>query len=256
MVALAGPERRGVPRLLAHGDERRRPAAEPPRRPALSERSPLSGYASIGRDELQALLIVTQRVDRDHGTGYHARVVDYVKRFQREQLMTAAAVTDVKGDRSKRPADQDDPDLYLRVVERRADGIVVRGAKAHTSGSRGRERARRDPAARDARGRRRLRRVVRDPGRHARHQARLPRLLGREPGRVRGAGLEPRRPDGVVHDLRRRLRSLGARLPVRRVGVRRRRSRTRSRTSTGRATSAPTSASCGCSSAPRSSWRS
>ena len=117
----------------------------------LSERSPLSGYASIGRDELQALLIVTQRVDRAHGTGYHARVVDFVKRFQREQLMTAAAVTDVKGDRGKRPADQDDPDLYLRVVERRDDGIVVRGAKAHTSGLGGRERARGHPAARDAR---------------------------------------------------------------------------------------------------------
>ncbi len=49
--------------------------------------------------------------------------------------MTAAAVTDVKGDRSKRPADQDDPDLYLHVVDRSSDGIVVRGAKAHTSGS-------------------------------------------------------------------------------------------------------------------------
>src|SRR5690242_14596297 len=101
----------------------------------LSERSPLSGYASIGRDELQALLIVTHDVDRDRGTGYHERVVEYVKRFQREQLMTAAAVTDVKGDRSRRPADQDDPDLYLRVVDRSDDGIVVRGAKAHTSGS-------------------------------------------------------------------------------------------------------------------------
>jgi 4-hydroxybutyryl-CoA dehydratase/vinylacetyl-CoA-Delta-isomerase len=101
----------------------------------LSERSPLSGYASIGRDELQSLLIVTHDVDRDRGTSYHDRVVEYVKRFQREQLMTAAAVTDVKGDRSRRPADQDDPDLYLRVVDRTADGIVVRGAKAHTSGS-------------------------------------------------------------------------------------------------------------------------
>ncbi|HEY1368980.1 MAG TPA: 4-hydroxyphenylacetate 3-hydroxylase N-terminal domain-containing protein [Gaiellaceae bacterium] len=101
----------------------------------LSERSPLSGYASIGRDELQALLIVSHDVDRDRGTGYHERVVEYVKRFQREQLMTAAAVTDVKGDRSRRPADQDDPDLYLHVVDRSADGIVVRGAKAHTSGS-------------------------------------------------------------------------------------------------------------------------
>jgi 4-hydroxybutyryl-CoA dehydratase/vinylacetyl-CoA-Delta-isomerase len=101
----------------------------------LAERSPLSGYASIGRDELQSLLIVSYDVDRACGTRYHERVVEYVKRFQREQLMTAAAVTDVKGDRSRRPADQDDPDLYLRVVDRSADGIVVRGAKAHTSGS-------------------------------------------------------------------------------------------------------------------------
>src|SRR5205814_10432824 len=72
---------------------------------------------------------------RDGGTSYHERVAEYVERFQREQLMTAAAVTDVKGDRSRRPADQDDPDMYLRVVDRSADGIVVRGAKAHTSGS-------------------------------------------------------------------------------------------------------------------------
>src|SRR5438128_1892725 len=55
----------------------------------LSERSPLSGYASIGRDQLQALLVVSHVVDRDRGTNYHARVVEYVKRFQREQLLTA-----------------------------------------------------------------------------------------------------------------------------------------------------------------------
>jgi 4-hydroxybutyryl-CoA dehydratase / vinylacetyl-CoA-Delta-isomerase len=102
---------------------------------ALSERSPLSGYASIGRDELQSLLMATYEMDRAHGTDYHDRVREYVKRFQREQLLTAAAVTDVKGDRSLRPADQDDPDLYLRVVDRSSDGIRVRGAKAHTSGS-------------------------------------------------------------------------------------------------------------------------
>jgi 4-hydroxybutyryl-CoA dehydratase / vinylacetyl-CoA-Delta-isomerase len=101
----------------------------------LSERSPLSGYSSIGRDELQSLLMATSELDREQGTEYHGRVVDYVRRFQREQLLTAAAVTDVKGDRSRRPAEQDDPDLYLHVVDRSADGIVVRGAKAHTSGS-------------------------------------------------------------------------------------------------------------------------
>lgn len=105
----------------------------------LAERSPLAGYASIGRDELQALLIVSQNIDAARGTRYHERVGDYVGRFQREQLMTAAAVTDVKGDRSRRPSQQDDPDLYVHVVDRTAEGIVVRGAKAHTSGSVGAE---------------------------------------------------------------------------------------------------------------------
>jgi 4-hydroxybutyryl-CoA dehydratase / vinylacetyl-CoA-Delta-isomerase len=101
----------------------------------LSERSPLSGYASIGRDELQSLLIVSHRIDEEKGTEYHPRVVEYVKEFQRNQIMTAAAVTDVKGDRSLRPSQQDDPDMYLHVVDRSDAGITVRGAKAHTSGS-------------------------------------------------------------------------------------------------------------------------
>ncbi len=65
-------------------------------------------------------MVATIDVDRRNGTTYHERVVDYVRRFQREQIMAAAAVTDVKGDRSKRPAEQDDPDMYLRVVERNA----------------------------------------------------------------------------------------------------------------------------------------
>ncbi len=43
------------------------------------------------------------------------------------------AQTDFKGDRSLGPSEQPNPDAYLRVVEERADGIVVRGAKAHTS---------------------------------------------------------------------------------------------------------------------------
>src|SRR5262245_51234994 len=101
----------------------------------LSERSPLSGYASIGRDELQSLLMATYDLDRDQGTGYHERVAQYVKRFQREQLLTAAAVTDVKGDRRKRQDEEEEQGLYLRVSHRTDEGIVVRGAKAHTSGS-------------------------------------------------------------------------------------------------------------------------
>lgn len=49
-------------------------------------------------------------------------------------LTTDGAMTDPKGDRSKAPHEQADPDLFLRVVERRPDGIVFRGAKAHQTG--------------------------------------------------------------------------------------------------------------------------
>lgn len=49
-------------------------------------------------------------------------------------LRIAEAITDAKGDRGRHPLKQDDPDLYLRVVERKDDGIVVRGAKLHITG--------------------------------------------------------------------------------------------------------------------------
>jgi 4-hydroxybutyryl-CoA dehydratase/vinylacetyl-CoA-Delta-isomerase len=48
--------------------------------------------------------------------------------------MVDGAMTDTKGDRSKRPKDQADPDAYLHVIETRDDGIVVRGAKVHQTG--------------------------------------------------------------------------------------------------------------------------
>lgn len=48
-------------------------------------------------------------------------------------LRGAEVITDPKGDRKRRAHEQDDPDLYVRIVERRNDGIVVRGAKLHIS---------------------------------------------------------------------------------------------------------------------------
>lgn len=50
-------------------------------------------------------------------------------------LRIAEVITDAKGDRGRKPLDQDDPDLYLRVIERRDDGIVIRGAKLHITGA-------------------------------------------------------------------------------------------------------------------------
>ena len=49
--------------------------------------------------------------------------------------MLVGGMTDPKGDRSKRPSEQADPDLFTRVVEKRNDGIVISGAKAHQTGA-------------------------------------------------------------------------------------------------------------------------
>jgi 4-hydroxybutyryl-CoA dehydratase/vinylacetyl-CoA-Delta-isomerase len=86
---------------------------------------------SPGLDAINALAVVTRACDAARGTAYHERLLAFVARAQREDLAVSGAMTDVRGDRSRRPGQQADPDLFLRVVERRADGIVLRGAKAH-----------------------------------------------------------------------------------------------------------------------------
>ncbi len=92
-------------------------------------------YRCVGCDALHALGSVTFEMDRALGGDYHERFLAFLRRAQREDLVCSGALTDPKGDRSKRPAEQDDPDLYLRVVSRDGRGIVVRGAKVHQSGA-------------------------------------------------------------------------------------------------------------------------
>ncbi|AFA40686.1 Aromatic ring hydroxylase [Pyrobaculum oguniense TE7] len=88
---------------------------------------------AIGSDALFALLIVSKIIDKRAGTDYYSRVWNYYRRVVSEDLTIAVAQTDVKGHRKLRPHQQPDPDLYVRVVEVRSDGIVVSGAKAHTT---------------------------------------------------------------------------------------------------------------------------
>jgi aromatic ring hydroxylase len=83
----------------------------------------------IGTDALFALLVVAEQL----GGEYPARVRRYLAACREGDLAMAVAQTDVKGDRALSPAQQPNPDAYLHVVERRADGIVVRGTKCHTS---------------------------------------------------------------------------------------------------------------------------
>ena len=68
---------------------------------------------------------------------YIERIEAYLDYLKKNDLSLAGAITDVKGDRSLRPADpkQKHQDYYLRIIDRNKDGIVVRGAKAHITGA-------------------------------------------------------------------------------------------------------------------------
>ena len=102
---------------------------------ALANRVGTCHQRCTGLDCLSALAIVTYNVDQKHGTKYHENFNNFLKYMQENDLAGNAGVTDVKGDRSLNPQDQEDKDMYLRIVEKRDDGIVVRGAKAHQTGS-------------------------------------------------------------------------------------------------------------------------
>ena len=89
----------------------------------------------VGMDAINALWSVTYDIDQAEGTEYHQRFRTYVQYLQENDLVADGAMTDPKGDRGLAPSQQSDPDLYLHIVDRRADGIVVRGAKAHQTGA-------------------------------------------------------------------------------------------------------------------------
>ncbi len=88
---------------------------------------------TVGADSMNAIGSVSYEMDRDLGTEYHSRFLRFLKHAQERDLTIGGFVTDPKGDRGLRPAKQTDPDQYLRIVEKRSDGIVVRGAKVHQS---------------------------------------------------------------------------------------------------------------------------
>jgi 4-hydroxybutyryl-CoA dehydratase/vinylacetyl-CoA-Delta-isomerase len=86
----------------------------------------------VGMDALNALFNVTFEMDRAEKSAYHPRLVEYLKRAQREDWICCGAMTDPKGDRRKSPSET--PDHYLRVTRKTNDAIVVRGAKMHQTG--------------------------------------------------------------------------------------------------------------------------
>ncbi|MEA3222077.1 MAG: 4-hydroxyphenylacetate 3-hydroxylase family protein [Thermodesulfobacteriota bacterium] len=89
----------------------------------------------VGMDSLNALSMVTFDIDAKYGTEYNKRFLKYLEYVQENDLTCDGAMTDPKGDRGLAPHQQADPDMFMHVVEERADGIMVRGAKAHQTGA-------------------------------------------------------------------------------------------------------------------------
>lgn len=88
----------------------------------------------VGMDALNSLYSTTFEIDAKYGTSFHARLKDFIKTVQQENQVIGGAMTDVKGDRSLSPSQQEDPDMFLHVVKRDEKGVFVTGAKAHQTG--------------------------------------------------------------------------------------------------------------------------
>jgi len=88
----------------------------------------------VGMDALNSLHSVTFEMDAQEKTSYHRRFLDFLAMAQRGNVVIGGAMTDVKGDRSKAPHEQDDPDLFVHVSRRTAEGVYIKGAKAHQTG--------------------------------------------------------------------------------------------------------------------------
>lgn len=93
-----------------------------------------TGGRCAGFNAINAMWATTYDMDKDQGTQYHKTLKNWLLDAQQRDITLSGALTDAKGDRSKSPSQQCDPDLSLRVVEKKHDGIIVRGAKVMICG--------------------------------------------------------------------------------------------------------------------------
>ncbi len=101
---------------------------------ALGRRTGTCFQRCVGLDALNTLHSVTYEIDEAHGTSYHGRFLAFLKCLQKRNQVVGGAMTDAKGDRSKAPHEQADPDLYVHVSRTNNDGVFITGAKLHQTG--------------------------------------------------------------------------------------------------------------------------
>ncbi len=126
-------------KYYAPGDEARSPLMSVPRSAEeLRAHIPLlhdaGMMAHVTYTSIMTLTTAAGRLDQIDPE-YIRRIQDYVEDAQKRDVRITQCITDAKGDRSRPPAHQDDPDVYTHVVEQRSDGVVLRGAKLHITGA-------------------------------------------------------------------------------------------------------------------------
>lgn len=88
----------------------------------------------VGMDALNSLYSTTFEIDKKYETPYHSRLIEFIKKIQYENYVIGGTMTDVKGDRSLSPSQQEDPDMFVHIVKRDDKGVYIKGAKAHQTG--------------------------------------------------------------------------------------------------------------------------
>jgi 4-hydroxybutyryl-CoA dehydratase/vinylacetyl-CoA-Delta-isomerase len=135
-VALATPASRNrvVPRML-HVDESAGDLLNKLEAVRLLCQETGCAQRYLAHDALNGLAQVSARIDDAKGTTEHrARFASYLARVQDEDLSIGIAMTDAKGDRSRKPHQQANPDTYVHIVARDGRGIVISGTKAIVTG--------------------------------------------------------------------------------------------------------------------------
>ena len=100
----------------------------------LREKVELVHHAGmIAHVTYSSLMTLSTAAGRLAGTAprYVERIQAFVARAQEADVRVTQCITDAKGDRSLAPGKQEDPDAYVRVVDRTSEGVVIRGAKLH-----------------------------------------------------------------------------------------------------------------------------
>ena len=89
----------------------------------------------LAHDALNGIAQATARIDDAKGSTEHrGRFEAFLAHVQDNDLSLGIAMTDAKGDRSRKPHQQANADTYVHVVERSAKGIVISGTKAIVTG--------------------------------------------------------------------------------------------------------------------------